>query len=286
MSSIPVFKDINNNWYTEADIIEGLKSIEADKCDILFVHTDVAFGMPNVDLKRKQYLDALYNSLLALNVGTLIFPSFTYSFCNNENYDVRNSKTSMGALIEHIRKKDGVKRSLDPVLSMIAMGKNENSVEGDVGNHSLGKNSVFNRLHNCDNVKFLFFGADFTEYFTYVHYVEKMLEVPYRFDKEFSGKIIDYDGNEYEDIHYIHTQCGGVKLKNYQQMKEELIADNKLKTAKIGNSEIAAISEADAYNAIYNRISKNINSFVEPFTEKDLTHEYTFGKNGERVTHC
>lgn len=286
MSNIPVFKDINNNWYTEADIIEGLKSIEADKCDILFVHTEVAFGMPNVDLKRKQYLDVLYDSLLALNVGTLIFPSFTYSFCNNENYDVRNSKTSMGALIEHIRKKDGVKRSLDPLLSMIAMGKNENIVEGDVGNHSLGKNSVFNRLHNCDNVKFLFFGADFAEYFTYVHYVEKMLEVPYRFDKAFSGKIIDYDGNEYEDIHYIHTQCGGVKLKNYQKMKEELIADNKLKTAKMGNSEIAAISEADAYNAIYNRIRKNINSFVEPFTEKDLTHEYTFGKNGERVTHC
>lgn len=286
MSSIPVFKDINNKWYTEIDITEGLKSIEADKCDILFVHTDVAFGMPNVDLKRKEYLDSLYNSLLALNVETLIFPSFTYSFCNNENYDVRNSKTSMGALIEHIRKKEGVKRSLDPLLSMIAFGKNENIVEGDVGNHSLGKNSVFNRLHNCDNVKFLFLGADFAEYFTYVHYVEKMLEVPYRFDKAFSGKIMDYDGNEYEDIHYIHTQCGGVKLKNYQQMKEELIADNKLKTAKMGNSEIAAISEEDAYNAIYNRISKNINSFVEPFTEKDLTYEYTFGKNGERVTHC
>lgn len=286
MSSIPVFKDINNKWYTEIDITEGLKSIEADKCDILFVHTDVAFGMPNVDLKRKEYLDSLYNSLLALNVETLIFPSFTYSFCNNENYDVRNSKTSMGALIEHIRKKEGVKRSLDPLLSMIAFGKNENIVEGDVGNHSLGKNSVFNRLHNCDNVKFLFFGADFAEYFSYVHYVEKMLEVPYRFDKAFSGKIMDYDGNEYEDIHYIHTQCGGVKLKNYQQMKEELIADNKLKTAKMGNSEIAAISEEDAYNAIYNRISKNINSFVEPFTEKDLTYEYTFGKNGERVTHC
>lgn len=286
MSRIPVFKDINNKWYTETDITEGLKSIEADKCDILFVHTDVTFGMPNVDLKRKQYLDSLYNSLLVLNVETLIFPSFTYSFCNNENYDVRNSKTSMGALIEHIRKKEGVKRSLDPLLSMIAFGKNENIVEGDVGNHSLGKNSVFNRLHNCDNVKFLFFGADFAEYFTYVHYVEKMLEVPYRFDKAFSGKIIDYDGNEYEDIHYIHTQCGGVKLKNYQQMKEELIDDNKLKTAKMGNSEIAAISEADAYNAIYNRISKNINSFVEPFTEKDLTYEYTFGKNGERVTHC
>ena len=60
MSNIPVFKDINNNWYTEADIIEGLKSIEADKCDILFVHTEVAFGMPNVDLKRKQYFKCHY----------------------------------------------------------------------------------------------------------------------------------------------------------------------------------------------------------------------------------
>lgn len=286
MSNIPVFKDIYNKWYTVSDITDCLKTVGSDKCDILFVHTDVAFGMPNATLKRKQYLDALYDSLLALNVGTLIFPSFTYSFCNNENYDVRNSKTSMGALIEHIRKKDGVKRSLDPLLSMIAFGKNENIVEGDVGNHSLGKNSVFNRLHNSDNVKFLFFGADFTEYFTYVHYVEKMLDVPYRFDKAFSGKIIDYSGNEYDDIHYIHTQCGGVKLKNYQKMKEELIAEGKLQTAKLGNSEVAVISEVDAYNAIYTRITSNINSFVEPFTEADLTHEYTFGKNGERVTHC
>ena len=275
MSNIPVFKDIDDQWYTIGDITDCLKTVGADKCDILFVHTDVAFGIPNAALKRKQYLDALYESLLSLNVGTLIFPSFTYSFCNNENYDVRNSKTSMGALIEHIRKKEGVRRSLDPLLSMIAIGKQENIVEGNVGNHSLGKDSVFNRLHNCGNAKFLFFGADFT----YVHYVEKMLDVPYRFDKAFNGKIIDYSGNEYDDIHYIHTQCGGVKLKNYQQMKKELIAEGKLQTAKLGNSEIT-------YNAIYNRITSNINSFVEPFTEADLTHEYTFGKNGERVTHC
>lgn len=286
MSNIPVFKDIDNKWYTIGDITDCLKTVGADKCDILFVHTDVTFGIPNAALKRKQYLDEIYESLLSLNVGTLMFPSFTYSFCNNENYDVRNSKTGMGALIEHIRKKTGVKRSLDPLLSMIAIGKKEDIVDGDIGNHSLGKDSVFNRLHNSDNAKFLFFGADFTEYFTYVHYVEKMVDVPYRFDKAFSGKIIDYSGNEYDDIHYIHTQCGGVKLKNYQQMKNELIAEGKLQTAKLGNSEVAVISEVDAYNAIYTRITSNINSFVETFTEADLTHEYTFGKNGKRVTHC
>lgn len=286
MSNIPVFKDIDNKWYTVSDITDCLKTVGADKCDILFAHTDVSFGIPNAALKRKQYLDALYESLLFLNVGTLMFPSFTYSFCNNENYDVRNSKTSMGALIEHIRKKDGVKRSLDPLLSMIAIGKQEDIVDGNVGNHSLGKDSVFNRLHNSSNAKFLFFGADFTEYFTYVHYVEKMLNVPYRFDKAFSGKIIDYSGNEYDDTHYIHTQCGGVKLKNYQRMKNELFAEGKLQIAKLGNSEVAVISEVDAYNAIYTRITSNINSFVEPFIEADLTYEYTFGKNGERITHC
>ena len=286
MNNLTVFKDVDNNQYTVNDITSTLTSIGAHDCDVLFVHTDISFGIPNPLLKRKGYLECLFKSIENLGVRTLVFPSFTYSFCNNEVFDVKNSKTSMGALIEYIRTNKDVVRSIDPLLSFITIGKNKNLFDGDLGNNSLGEGSAFDRLHNTEGVKFLFFGAEFEEYFTYVHYVEKMLNVPYRFDKSFSGKIIDYNGKVYDDQHYIHTQCGGVKLKNYAQMKSELIIDGTLKAKRLGNLEVVTISEKDAYSAIYNRITNNINSFVEPFSQKDLTHQYTFGRNGERVTHC
>lgn len=286
MNKITVFKDIDDNQYTVDDITNTLRSVGAHDCEVLFIHTDISFGVPNPVLKKKGYLESLYKSIENLGVKTLVFPAFTYSFCNNEVFDVRHSKTSMGALIEYIRTNKSVVRSIDPLLSFITTGKDKHLFDGDLGNHSLGIGSAFDRLHNTDGVRFLFFGAEFEEYFTYVHYVEKILNVPYRFDKEFTGKIIDYDGNVYEDNHYIHTQCGGVKLKNYEQMKAELIADSSMKAMRLGNLQVCSISEKEAYNAIYSRITNNINSFVHPFSKDDLTHVYTFGKNGERVTHC
>ena len=194
-------------------IADSLHEVGADDCDILFVHTEVAFGIPNKTLGRKGYLEALYDILRELSVGTLIFPAFTYSFCNGEDYDVRNSRTSMGALIEHIRKKPEAKRSLDPLLSLVAVGERTDLVEGPPGENALGPGSGFDRLHQAGGVKFLFFGADFDEYFTYVHHIEKVLEVPYRYDQPFSGRIIDYDGNSMYHTHFIHTKCGGYTLR-------------------------------------------------------------------------
>lgn len=231
-------------------------------------------------------MQALYQTLLALDVPTLIFPAFSYSFPNHEVFDVRESRTSMGVLIEYIRKQPGVRRSLDPLLSMIAVGKRIDLMDGEPGNHCFGPDSGFDRLHRMDGVKFLFFGADFAEYFTYIHYIEKVMEVPYRFDMPFTGTIVDYDGNSFQHTHAIHTQCGGVKLKNFSQLKQELSADGLLKTTTLGDSEITCISERDIFEQVTKRLSENPYSFVEPYHKEDLVYEYTFGKNGERVTHC
>lgn len=284
MSNIAVFEDSSQKVYYKTDIVNILKSIDADDCDYLFVHTDIAFGRPL--LKRKAYLQALYECLLELNAGTLVFPAFTYSFNNGEDFDVLNSKTSMGALIEYIRKQLGVHRSLDPLLSLIAVGRDVKWLDNIKGNNSLGAGSALDILHHLPNVKFLFFGAEFEEYFTYVHYVEKMHQVEYRFDKEFSGKITDYEGNTIEATYVINTQCAGITLNNYSNMKQDLIDEGKLKIAKLGDLDVVALDEADAYAKISFILENNPYGFARPYTKADLVKEYTFGKNGERVTHC
>ena len=137
-------------------------------------------------------------------------------------------------------------------------------------------------------VKFLFLGADMAGCFTYVHYVEKMLDVPYRFDMEFEGNVTDYNGKTAKRQQFIHTQCGGVKLpERYGYFETDLLEKGLLKQRQIGDRFISCISEPDAFREIKNNIEKNINYYLErPFTEKDLTHIYTYDYTKARITHC
>lgn len=281
-----LFTDSSGTQWTREMVLQQLKLVGADDCQFLFIHTDLMFGVPNRMLGRKGYLLALYETLLELRVPTLVFPAFTYSFQNHENFDVRSSRTSMGALIEFIRKQPNVHRSLDPMLSLIAVGEKSDIVFGEIGNHCFGPDSCFNRLHNESGVKFLFLGADFAEYFTYIHFIEKVLDVPYRFDMSFKGMITDYAGNTFEHTHAIHTQCGGVTLTGTRELKQDLIEKGMLKAVPFGDAELACVSEKDVFQEVTNRIQNNPYSFVMPYTEADLTKEYTFGRDGKRITHC
>lgn len=282
-----LFYDDNGKGYTSIDILNALKHIEVQRCETLFIHSDIVFGNPALGFGRKQYLDALYASIMELNVKNIIVPTFTYSFCNHEDFDVINSRTSMGAFSEYIRKKEGRYRTLDPLLSFSVPDSLKSAFE-NLGRHSLGRNSGFDILNKMKNVKFLFFGAKQSESFTFLHYVEKCLDVPYRYDQGFSGNIIDYNGVKHDSFQMIHTHCYGVKIpERYDYFEEELYNRGIVKRTIVGNRTISCIDKDDAYAEIANKIKTDPFYFVEgKYTEKDLVHKYSFGKNGERVTHC
>ena len=258
-----LFIDDDGRKYDKEDIVEALKNVDAHECETLFIHSDIAFGSPVVGFKRKDYLKALYNAITALNVRNIIVPTFTYSFCNHEDYDVRNSRTSMGALSEFIRQQDGRYRTLDPLLSFSVPDILKHKFER-ISNHSLGKGSGFDILHSMDSVKFLFFGAKQGECFTYLHYIEKMLDVPYRYDQKFTGKLIDYDGESRYVTQIIHTHCYGVKIPNsYDYFENELLERKLIKKVKLGNSTVSCIDKDVAYR----QISEKINNDPYYFTD-------------------
>ena len=60
-----------------------------------------------------------------------------------------------------------------------------------------------------------------------------------------------------------------------------------VKKRRLGNSSVSCLKEVDAYEQILNKISYDPYYFVEgTYSDKDLIHKYSFGLNGERVTHC
>lgn len=272
---------------SDKDLRKSLLQLGAADCETLFIHSDIIFGTPAKGFRRNDFLELLYQSLLELNVPNIIIPTFTYSFCNHEDFDVVKSKTSMGSFNEYVRKKEGRYRTLDPLLSLSVPFSLKTRFE-TVSEHSLGIGSGLDILHNMEDVKFLFLGADMANCFTYVHYVEKILDVPYRFDMLFEGKIIDENGNVQERKQYIHTQCAGVKLpERYGYFEDELLERGILKKTRFGDKFISCIEEKDAYREIVQHIRDNGNYFLsEPYKQEDLIHEYTYDWTKSRITHC
>ncbi len=272
---------------SDKNLREALLQVGAADCETLFIHSDIMFGTPVKGFRRTELLETLYQTIASLRVPNVIIPSFTYSFCNHEDYDVLNSKTSMGSFNEYYRKKENRYRTLDPLLSLSVPEKLKPLFQ-NVGEHSLGKGSGLDIVHQMENVKFLFLGADMAGCFTYVHYVEKILDVPYRFDMPFEGNVVDENGTVSRRTQYIHTQCAGVQLPDrYDYFEKDLLSKGKLKRTPYGDKFISCISEKDAYEEIVRNIEENKFYYLaKPYRDEDLVHQYTYDWTKSRITHC
>lgn len=262
---------------TYGDILDALRTVNADKCDVLLLHTAMKFGAVTKGLKRKELCEIMYDIICQLGVKTLVFPTFTFSFANKEDYDVIHSRSSMGILNEYVRKREDAVRSLDPLMSVCVVGENK-SLADISGDSSLGSGSFFDRLHNTDNVRIAFLGADELHCNTHLHYVEEFMNVPYRYHLSMTGNIIGYDGAKTPDTHKLFVTYKHVTPGGHREFYEELIQKNKMKKVFVGDSSISCFKEEDIFEHEKNYLEKNINYFiVEPYDKYPLVKEFEYG---------
>ena len=261
MQEIKLFKIKDHTWITNTDILRTLEQVGAHTCKILCMHTELSFGMPNPELKRSELLKVLFDTIMELGVPTVCVPTFTFSFCNDELYDVKNSSSKMGALNEYIRKLNIATRSVDPLMSFALVGNDRGLVE-DIGHHSAGAHSTFDNLHYRNGVKFLFFGARLAECFTYIHYVEEREAVPYRYNREFTGTIVN-DDKTYQDTYTLFVRFANVIPLANAKYEMFLLEKNLLKKIPCGDSSIACIDEPTAYETIAGNLQTDIDYFLD-----------------------
>lgn len=276
-SDLKLFQSKNNEWVTYASLVEALKSVKADDCDVLLVHTSLVFGKPNRDLKRKELAEILYDALCELKINTLVFPTFTFSYGNKEDFDVNNSKCKMGLLNEYARKRPDAIRSEDPMMSVCVIGDHKELAKIS-GNKSLGPGSFFDRLNHTPNARILFLGASVAACHTHMHFVEEKLRVPYRYDKEFNGHIIDCNGNIHDDKHILYVKYRDVLPSVPPTFEHELIEQGiELKTA-VGDASVSCFTEKAVYDKTVEWLTRDVNCFLaEPYDTKPLVKEYSYG---------
>lgn len=267
MEEKKLFWDSDNNWLTSSDLLKSLREIGADQCETLFIHTSLNFGIPNPQLKKKELLGALFYILRSLRVRNLLMPTFTFSFPNGKDYNPETSASRMGVLNEYFRKQEGVVRSNDPLMSVALLGEDKELVTG-IGHSSCGANSTYDLLHKRDGVKFLFLGAKIGDCMTYMHYLEWLYSVDYRYERTFNG-YVERDGDRKYEEYNLFVRYKSVLPNTASYIYEQRMYDKG--TAKVipfGNSTISIVGEKEACAEYARCLAENPYFFVDFFDDK------------------
>jgi len=274
-----LFKTEDGNWISDVQIRESLMDMGAHDCDVLYIHSALNFGLPNMEIKNGQLLKCLLDTIELLNVPTVVMPTFTFSFCNGKSYDPLTSKSRMGALNEFFRKQDGVIRSNYPLMSVALKGK-DTYLATNVGTHSISDGSTFDMIHHKSGVKFLFIGPRIGDCLTYMHYLEWLFDVDYRYIRHFIGEIID-NGTSKTIDQDLFVRYNGVFANDASYKYEDWMVEEKAaKRIKLGNGFLSIVGEKDATNYYKKCLEIDPHYFIEI---KNNIKDKTFKLNNEMV---
>lgn len=237
--------------YSEDDIKEVLVKIGISSGDTVYCHSNIGlFGRIKKFTDKEGVCSKFYSSIFDIigKKGTLLVPTFTTHIpTNNKVFDKNNTPSKMGLFAEWVRKHPKSIRSNDPFYSFAANGANANYFCKNIPSNSFAKNSVFDKLY-LRNAKLLCLNHPGC---TFLHYVERELNVPYRFDKTFSSTIIR-NGHLVKQnwkiwVRYLSDDKLGHEPKKFVEfIKNESIGS----FASLGRGEMLSLTTTQIYNSV------------------------------------
>ncbi len=171
---------------TKKELIGKLKKIGLEQGDIIYVpsFTSILGNAPNV---LDDTIDALIE-VVGVD-GTVVMPTFNWNYCKGEVFDPETTPSQVGVLTEVFRKRPGVRRNIiPPWCTFAAIGKSANDIVSIEGTSSFGDDSILQYLYDI-NAKYVMLGCTYNEGAVHIHWLEEKFEVPYRYMKQFKGKV-------------------------------------------------------------------------------------------------
>lgn len=134
----------------------------------------------------------------------LLMPSFTHGFNAEGMCDLDTEPGSTGVLSEALRRRPGVVRTLSAWFSYLALGPCADEVLGLQPEEAWGEGSVYAWMELRD-VCFLMLGTHPT-HCSYLHRLEWLAQVPYRFNKPFNGVLVRH-GRQHVVQETLYVRC-------------------------------------------------------------------------------
>jgi aminopeptidase-like protein/aminoglycoside N3'-acetyltransferase len=239
--------------WTREDLVRGLRQVGVEPGDTVFFQVCSEPLGPAQGASTDGELCKLLEGGLreaAGSDGTILAPSYTFSFCRQQVFDVAESSTVLGpwntftAFPDHLRRLPGAIRSLDPIFSTAGFGPRAAQLLTGLPPVCLGEDSVHARLRKVGG-KIVIVGVGLYEAI-FRHYVESVTRVPWRYDKLFTG-VVRENGKDRREGWLYNVRILAPNGDPSGEALERLARDSGVcRAAPLGGGEILCV-ESEAF---------------------------------------
>ena len=243
-----------------------LKNVGIQNGDMLYIASDITQLILdatkcidiNKENERNIFLHGIVNSIQQIigREGTILFPVFSWSFCRDNYFDYCETDGETGAFSNWVRvNRSDFYRTKHPIYSFMVWGKYTDYFHSMDNQESWGMDSPFAYMHKM-NAKLMLLNVSLQRGFTFMHYVEQCLEVPYRYHKYFIGEYKDEKGT-------VTKRCYSMYVRDLSISMEENLPDSfaekemNAQKAEFLNSTIKLIDLRKAFCAVENDFKQN-----------------------------
>ena len=254
-------------FHATSDDVDGikieqvLKSIGVGKGDTLFVHSRLfSLGKLGKGLAKKELTESIIGAFFNVigSEGTLILPTFTFSFCKTGEFDSAKTPSETGVLGEVSRTFSSAIRTAHPIYSVVLFGRNTDYYKNASTTTCFGKGSIFDLIHKKEDVKILFLGLEFPGPSQF-HYIEELLNVPYRHMKIFKGTS---QGKEITVNFFVRNQPNQVEIDHHSFL-DHCNQHGMLKQHHLGEGIVFLIKEKDFHDCFQKKMKQDSNYFLK-----------------------
>lgn len=204
-------------------------------------------------------IDALKR--MAGSEGTVMIRTFSWAFCRGASFDIRTTKSEVGALGNVALKRPDFRRTKHPIYSWMVWGRHQEELCAFRNVNSFGEGSVFDYLDKARAIQ-LIVGIPDDDGDTMSHHAEVMGGVPYRKEKFFEADYIDEAGNRTHDVYSMHVRPLNIevsgKIRDSAESMERYVKQGILKYHFYKNDmPITTMDEHLLYEFIKNDIQNN-----------------------------
>lgn len=258
---------------------EAMKQAGIGKGDMVYIASDASLllleARKKCGVKTASQRNAFLNSFIdALQEvvgaqGTLLFPVFSWSFCRGEGFDIRYTPGEVGAMnnwvLEH---RQDFRRTKHPLYSFMVWGYRANALVNMENTDAWGNDSPFAYLHE-NGGKMLLLNVALQRGFTFMHYVEEAVQVPYRYQKNFCGSYTDVQGLTHERSYTMYVRDLAISSQGYapDSMLEE---KGIVKMIKWGDLTLKGFILADSFSIVADDLLHNGGRMCYKFANYEL----------------
>jgi aminoglycoside 3-N-acetyltransferase len=253
-----------------SDVTDALLSVGIQTSSTVLVHSDAIIAAQFPPMSAEERVDQLIAAIEAVigESGTLVMPAFSYSFAKNEPFDVLHTPSVVGMVSERFRTRPNVFRSTDPLFSLACRGPLAQELCAIPMGECFGPKSAFAALHR-KNAQIVDLGCSLSRGGTFVHYVETVRGVGYRYNKIFSGTIVLPSGEGREcSVTYNVRDLTRNSERDFRRLQTRLADQGKLRSASVGRSRVIAVTANDLFDTAWQMLDEDPTSLIAEGAEK------------------